>query len=397
MKNIIAILMILFLSGCGVLTDVENKAYLVALGVEKCENGIYGFTFMFSDKEETDKEDSDKEEKEDKSECSYIEAENLFTAIKYLSGFKSKRIDLSHTKLILFSEEIAKEGIDDFLITFGQDRELRPSTYMCVSKDKPSEFLKNVKPPGEPYAEKYFELLFSRDDDRYSKETTLSSGFFAYESLHASPVMLYGAINDNEIKNEGKEDDFSSKTEAGDTPRKSKDRAEFLGLSVFKKGQMKGVLNETEETFFRILRFSYSEDYFSLYDDEKQKNTTIKLKQLSRPIIKVDTKSDIPKIYANIFLEGEYVLAGEKNEKSDNDSKFKDMFSKKAEQEIKKLVKRSQSEFDSDIFGFYKYAEKNFLNIDDWEKYDWEKKYKNASFDVNVNLSITNSNAIQEE
>ena len=54
------------------------------------------------------------------------------------------------------------------------------------------------------------------------------------------------------------------------------------------------------------------------------------------------------------------------------------------------LYKTSKT-FKSDINGFGQEAKRNFLTLNDFEDYNWEEKYRDSFFDINVDTSIKSS------
>ena len=58
------------------------------------------------------------------------------------------------------------------------------------------------------------------------------------------------------------------------------------------------------------------------------------------------------------------------------------------ESTLSKYLYKTCLDHNSDICGFGKYAITHFLEIQDWNSYNWLENYKNTIFNVNVNSSI---------
>lgn len=64
------------------------------------------------------------------------EGDNVESCLKQLVNVAAKELHFSHCKLILFSEEVAKKGISEFIDTFLRDPQFRPDLYLAVSSGK---------------------------------------------------------------------------------------------------------------------------------------------------------------------------------------------------------------------------------------------------------------------
>ena len=69
---------------------------------------------------------------------------------------------------------------------------------------------------------------------------------------------------------------------------------------------------------------------------------------------------------------------------------------KKIEAKTKKLLEKTAREFESDICLFAKNARKNFWTWQEWEKYDWSKKYRDAKFNIKVDMNIKMTGMIKQ-
>ena len=50
----------------------------------------------------------------------------------------------------------------------------------------------------------------------------------------------------------------------------------------------------------------------------------------------------------------------------------------------------------TDTENFSRYAKRNFLTQKAWNEYGWEKKYKNAEFDVNVEVNVAKFGVLKD-
>jgi spore germination protein KC len=114
---------------------------------------------------------------------------------------------------------------------------------------------------------------------------------------------------------------------------------------------------------------------------------TVYLSQGKKAKISVKAEEN-PKISIFIDIEGDFISVGYDDSFVKNPKAFEEYLEEKIENEIMNLMKKSTDELDSDICGFSEKAKKCFSTVKDWKAYGWEEKYKNAEFDVNVNVTM---------
>ena len=112
-KTIIFLLcfLLVFSSGCTRVTELDEKSFVTAIGFDKGENYNLRFTFVFTNPSKS----SDSSNPKEKDETIVIEAPSLYSAIEQINNFKSKSIELTHTQTVVFSEELAKEGLSEYI------------------------------------------------------------------------------------------------------------------------------------------------------------------------------------------------------------------------------------------------------------------------------------------
>ncbi|MGM9552411.1 MAG: hypothetical protein ACI3XA_09180, partial [Clostridia bacterium] len=159
MKTLIVILLSLFcFTGCGRITEVDEKSFVTAIGFDKGEKYDLRFTFVFT----SPSRDSAKTSGSEEDETIVIEAPSIYSAIEQINNFKSKTIELTHTQTLIFSEELAKEGLSDYIYMLVRSNHFRPNTYICIAENSAMEFLEKINPVQTYHLEKYFQIIFNK-------------------------------------------------------------------------------------------------------------------------------------------------------------------------------------------------------------------------------------------
>ncbi len=144
--------------------------YVMAVGIDE---DAYTFQLALPLNISGDKEADIKQEDEAFSLYSVkINEKDFSVATDKLNSKLSKTADLSHAALFVFSRELAKKGIYDFKETLS-NIEIRPSAYLTVA-DNPEKFLKSVSSPFELNPAKYYEMLYSNENQSFYESLTLS-------------------------------------------------------------------------------------------------------------------------------------------------------------------------------------------------------------------------------
>lgn len=383
MKRLSLILILtltLALGGCSEYIEVDEKSFVIAIGMDKAENGLMKVSFLFTSPESGGGDSSTEPPEKD---LLTVEAPTIYSALRLINTFRSKKIDISHTLLIVFSQEIAQEGIINYLTDFVNTRAFRPSIYLAVALNDAGEFLSSIEPKQDIFIEKYINRLFSKVTTNAVNTGYLYYNYFTYLEEAGNLIPLVGVSSTESVAPAEDEfkavipDDFSINYVADRVPIDKEEAAIMCGYAVFDKERMVGTLGISESELAKMATKNLPPSDFSVYYPEKEKYITVNLRQISTPAIKVRT-GDVPEIDIKINLLGEFTgIEGAFNTEEECKA-FTEYLNKCMTEKMTALLKRSQSEFDADIVGFGEHAKLNFLTNKQWEKYNWPEKYKAA-------------------
>ena len=150
---IIAVLAVFLVSGCEDGTEPDTLGYVVAIGIDAPENDAegYDFTLQFANPTKISGGSGESGGKggKDSIENITVTAPGIYSAVNVANHIISKKFTLSHTKLLVFSDEISQKGVETFFENIGRSSDIRPNTYIAVSKGKAKDFLESVNPETE--------------------------------------------------------------------------------------------------------------------------------------------------------------------------------------------------------------------------------------------------------
>ncbi len=390
MKKLAVLLIVLILGGCGYGTDVENQAFVVAVGIDKGKTFPVKATFVFANPSGSSGGEGEKPSSP-KPDTVTVEAPTVFSALRKIDSIKSKSLNMSHIKIVVFSDSVAKEGIRDYLSGFASSRDFRPNTYVCVSQGDADKYLREVKPAQETFIEKYYDNIMSKvAHDKVNEAYLYYLYFNTLEDFSGSIVPLVG-INPNKIDEPGVDsksmyDDFSYEARAGQIVRDGENPTEVLGSAVFRNDKMIDTLGSFKTDLARIICDEYYPRNYSIAYPSKSDFVTIRLIQKQSPQISGTVKNGVAKININIPLSIEYVDAGKIENDTDKSEQFCTFLESKLNEVSYELIRDAQNTYKADILGLGKSIKHCFLDVEEWKKFNWEQKFPSAEINVSFNV-----------
>ena len=110
LKIIISIILIIvFTIGFNQGQEIDDLAYAIAIGIDVSKSNNLKVSFQFA--KPINASEGGGTSDSQPSFIHTVEASSITSAINLLNSFMSKRLNLSHCKVIVFSEEFAKKGI----------------------------------------------------------------------------------------------------------------------------------------------------------------------------------------------------------------------------------------------------------------------------------------------
>ena len=392
LKIAIIVLVLVCFASCKDAQEPETLGYVVAIGIDmpKGEEKGYNITLQFAnpDKISGGSNESGGKGGEESIENISVLAPDIYPAINIANHIISKKFVLSHTKLVVFSDEIAKMGVSEFLETINRSVEIRPNIYFAVSKGTAKEFLEAVNPKTEVNPVRYYTMIFENDYSGFIPQDMSRDFFLYFNNGEKGAVMPICAAVKNDEKEEYEKTGYQYKVgdyTAGEIKTGSSE-IQVAGMAVFAGDKKIAEIGDIKTEIFNILTGEYQSSYVS-YRFKEEIPVTVMQMQKKRPKISVDTSMGIPKIKVMLYLESE-ITQGMTNGSIENEL---DAFSMVAAEEIRRQAMEFLTEtktLGTDIIGFGSYAKRNFKTIGDFEAYNWKDRYKNAQIDVKVEFSV---------
>lgn len=411
-KLFIIFLSSLLLSGCYDYIEPNDLCYVVAIGIDEGEGGLYKYTLQFARPSQISGGSSEEGGKGDETIGSVsVTAPSVYSAVNAANHVISKTFTLSHTKIIVISDTAARFGIGDIVDCVGRSSDLRPTVFLCVSRGNAGEYLASVKPVIEINPVKYYRLIFENPNSSYIPKNDAGSVFSDLKSKTreiALPLVGVGkgseddngdnktqepqASLDNNKTTPGNKSGFEyhiNKYVAGKLDIEKQNESEVVGAAVFKDDKMVGILDGIECEMLNILSGKYTNGYTSLYVPKSPNHpVALRIEQAKKPKTQISLDNGKIKIRHYLFLEGVLMSVPGDYIIEDNLEEFERDASDYIEEFALDFLNKTAREYESDIVGFAKSAKKKFLFNDDFYNFSWNDKYKDAEFECVVSFGI---------
>lgn len=347
MKKIIFILLItLFLGGCYDYQELNDLAIISGIAIDYEDDYEVTFEVLESQKESNEK-------------ASYVKAtgKTISEAFAKASLKIHKEVYFAHVKVILFSEEIAKNYMQDVTDYILREPNIRNIFYPLIVLDGKASLILENKNEASPVTSVALEKALT--NNRSTPKIAINMDFETMMNNFVDP----------------KKDAYLN------TIKKDETTFALSGMALFKGYQMVGQLNEQETSLFNLLKNTSDNTFIKMACPFKEDKTiTIDLYHNRDTDIKV--KED--NIVINSSLKGSVI---EDNCEIDfrTSSSYEELshtFSDEIKKEINHLIKKIQN-LQSDVLEFQNiYYQKERKELTNWYLKD---TLVNIDLDINKN------------
>ena len=404
-KKLLAFLCIIVISsfsltGCYSAEGLETLAYGVAIGIDKGESNKIRISIQFAILSNSSSGGSSggNSSQSQESTVTTVDCASIDSGIALINTYISKKINLSHCKAIVISEELAYEGISEHMYTLVNNLEVRPDCHVIISRCNASDYLNNSKPTLESVSARYYEFTINSSEyTGYTENLTLADFYFDMLSTTSQPHAILGGINTdstNESHSNMAPYEIEGSYKADETPIKSATVIENMGIAVFNDDKLVGELNGMDCLCHLLVVDKFESARISIpnpYDSESVINLYIT--ENKSPKISVKLINGTPYIECNISIVGNALSLDENMDFSNKDTlnTIKEYTNSYLEQSIASYLYKTSKEYNADISNFGAHVLKNYTTWNDWIESDWLGNYQNAFFTINVESNIQSS------
>jgi spore germination protein KC len=304
----------------------------------------------------------------------YIQAvgNTFFDAARAMIAIQGKRLYWSHAKVVIVSEEIAKQGVTKVLDFINRDAEVREDMWVLLSRGKSAREIFDSKPILESL------VSFEIDDTmRSQKSISRYPSVELYEFLDkiGSTETTTTIPTIKLIENMGMTVSY------------------ITGAAIIKKDKLLGYLGETDTKSMLWVQNELKGGLYPVKDvGETKTNVSLEIFK-SKTQIKPEVRDGMPIIKIKISTD---VNIGEIMGHEDFISeKGRELVEKDAEAQLKKdiekLIEKAQKEYKSDFLGFGESIKRSMPSVWRSIEKEWNEIFTDIETSVEVDIRIRGS------
>lgn len=372
--------------------SMDNLAYVLAICIDKSDKNHLQVTFQFSTTTSPTESGSTKKTP---SVINSVTASSISNAINLMNSYMGKELNMSHCKIIIFSEELASDGISKEIYTLINDTQIRPSANLVISKCSAKTYLEKTSPELENLIAKYYEILTNSSKyTGFMPNSTIGDFFNSLICKTCEPCAILGGLATENATNQG---DYNIK--ANETPIEGENSSENVGIAAFLGDKLVGELTALETISYLTVRNKIDRFLISIPDPENPNNyLDIYLTPKDSTYVDIDTSTSSPYIKVKTGFTGRIYSMSDNSKYLEPDvlDNISEACNQYLETVFSDYLYKTSKEFKSDINGFGKYALGNFFTTQDFDNYDWLRNYQNSFFEVEVDTSVKSGMLITE-
>lgn len=388
--------------------EIDDQVYTLIIGCDKGVDNKIRFTVQYptykggasggSSQGGGGGGESDKENGVvDNTIVQTVEASSILEALDLMNTSTTRKISLVQTKAIVFSEEMAREGVKNYLQPIARFRETRRIMQLIVCRGNAQDFIKENRTSIGDSVAKAMELASLQSDyTGYFPRTPFQDFYTAVISTYRQPFAIYAGINNYKHLKPIKADSSSPlkpqyEILPGDIPRQGDRKLEMLGTAVFNGDKMVGTLCSYETRYLMMITSSFKRGIITIEDKNSPQDAIpldIRLGRKTKIITHFENSIPVIEIKINIEADVGAIQSKIPYEKLKNIGDLNNQIESTIKKGVEETIKKAQTEWNTDIFGFGKKFARNFYTTTKFEEYNWLKHFKDAKVIVEVDANV---------
>jgi spore germination protein KC len=357
----ISLILLISVTGCWNYSEVDDIAIVSGVGIDKGKSeGELAVTVEIVDTKKGSKSN------QSGIKMLTLSGPTIFDIVRGMISITGEKLFWSHSKVIVISEELAREGVIRVIDWYNRDTETRSDVYIFVSKEKTAQEVISLSSVTESILA--YELAQQMRIEKNTSTAPVVEIFDFIDKLEASGEYAMAPLiyihEQNKIKN-----------------------ARVSGTAIFNKDKMVGTISGDETKFMLFARDEIKGGVLPL-NDEKGK-PAFSLEILSNRT-KVKPVWNDGKLQMQINTVTQVGLDEVMAPKEFNDINSKKVLEKRAgkelQQQILSVIHKVQKDYQADIFGFGELVHERMP--ENWKKIKQNWRQEFTQLDVVVNSKV---------
>jgi spore germination protein KC len=371
-KNIVLVVAVicytLLLTGCWDYREIDKMGIVAGIAVDQGKDGKgYHLTFDLVDISSSSGGGAT-------AESRYLETDGdtFFDAVRNAVSKNDKKLYFGDCEIVIVSNEIAKKGVSPIIDFINRDAEPRLTIDLLVSQEKTAKQVIMKKSVLNKITSYQIDQSVTTNMDYLSKAPYIQiyqvNDLLAGNGISLVLPTLVENVNDDEKV------------------------VSLNGTAVFKKDKLIGYLDRCESKYLIMIGDNVEGGVFLSEEETNSPNIAFEIdmcKTKLKPIIKNSKPSVDISVYMEVALDDLETKAD--YESPEGIAKLEKDADKILEYRIKELIKKVQTNFDSDIFGFGQLFYQDKPEYWDTVKAKWDTLFKTLDVNVSANINIVDT------
>ena len=368
-KTIFCFLIILiipfFLSGCYDSVSLEKYYYAIAIAIDTSEKSNFKLSVQVASSNQNS--DSSSSSQSTNNLIYSVDCETINLGINIINNFLSKKINLSHCSAIIFSEDISKKGLKEYVNSLANNSEIRPDTHILISNSDALKILENVSNTGEQFSSRYYEFVInSVESTGYSSQSEFIRFFYDINNEYETPTANYITLENKAVQS--------------------------LGIAFFKKDKYIGHLDSIESLAHLIIEDRLKESIISItnpYNTNSKIDISIK-KGKKNSLKKIKLINGKPYIFTEVYITGKILNMPDYMENSDIkiiENELNEYLKNIIDNYYYTIIKK----YNIDLANYSDILSNQFLTQNTFKNIKWNDIYKDSFYSIKVNSNLTTS------
>lgn len=371
-SSLLILLLLIPLSGCWDYRGLDELTIVTGVAIDKKpEEDIYQLTYEIVDLIEPIKE------KGPNRKLIESEGKTIFEAVRNAKRRVSNKLYFGHSELIIICEEIARnEDLNVVLDFFTRDSECRETINVVVSQEKTARDI--IASEGIGHTVITNEILEILEDDKKITSSILSVELYRLFNIMGAEGKELALPAFHIVQNDGKP------------------TAETNGTAVFKDNKLVGFLSPEESKYFLFIVNEIEGGIFTVASSGQRPNISFEIynNDTNLSFEYKDEKLKIKIKTTTVVFLGEFMRQFAPLDEKELNA-LEETAEKELEDKIRNVVKKLQTEFGSDIFGFGNMIYKKDFRLWRQLKDNWDEHFKSLDLEVEADIRIMNTATIK--
>jgi len=333
---------------------------------------------------------------------------------------------------------LLNSGIASEIYSLINNEEIRPTANLIVSKSTAYDYLNNSNPNLEKLTTQYYETFaITGRFTGYLSNITIGDFYNNLSSHYSDSTAILGGLNSTARQEASKKSDGGSSSggsssqggsggsgsggnssqtiNQSDSEQNSKNQedvvtnpddltagtssivgdrgTENFGIAVFKDDKLCGELTAVESICHLLITNKVDSCIVSINNpvsEKEEKKMELQLFPKKNTKVNVSFENDTLHISIEIKLNAD-IMTLDKDVNYETEeviSKISNATKNYLTDEFNDYLNKVTREYNVDIDQFSIKATPHFLTMSDWENFNWDEKFKNAKFDVNIDVNV---------